>query len=98
MESSFMPKVGRVELSICKLEGFLVQIKYHDGANVRSDREGIPSWPYDRAARDSWTVSDWKQNRFAKTYPGFAVDVLDGDRNVAAGQMHLENVRDSYED
>jgi hypothetical protein len=93
-----MPKVGRVELSICKLEGFLVAIKYHDGANVRSDREGIPGWPYDRAARDSWTVAEWKQNRFAKTYPGFTVDVLDGDRNVAAGQMRLERLRDSYED
>jgi len=91
-------KVGRVELRIANVEGFLVKIRHLvGGADVRSDREGLPSWPYERAARDTWTVADWKRERFAPRYPGFEVDILDGDGNALPGQTKLETVRDSYE-
>jgi hypothetical protein len=93
-----MPKVGRVELRISQIEGFLVKIQHLDGRDVRSDRSGMPGWPYERAAKDAWSVSDWKRERFNTVYPGFDVDVLDGDRNVVAGQTRLESVRDSYLD
>ncbi len=93
-----MSKVGRVELRISQIEGFLVRIKHLGGADVRSDRSGLPAWPYERAAKDGWTVADWKQERFTATYPGFNVDVLDGDSNVAAGQMRLETLRDTYDE
>lgn len=91
-----MPKVGRVELRICQVEGFLVKIRHLDGANVRSDRSGLPTWPYERAAKDPWTVTDWKRERFAPTYPGFIADVVDADGNPVHGLTLLENVRDTY--
>jgi hypothetical protein len=93
-----MPKVGRVELRISQIEGFLVKIHHLDGRDVRSDRQGMPSWPYERAAKDSWTVADWRRERFNTVYPGFDVDVLDGDCVPAAGQTRLENLRESYDD
>ena len=89
-----MAKVGRAELRISQIEGFLVKIRHLDGADVRSDRTGMPTWPYERAAKDAWTVADWKRERFTPTYPGFNADVLDGDGSP--GQTRLESVRDSY--
>lgn len=91
-----MAKVGRVELRISQIEDFRVTIRHLGGADVRSDRAGLPAWPYERAAKDSWNVSDWRRERFAATYPGFIVEVLDGDGNVVPGQTKLETVRDSY--
>ena len=91
-----MPKVGRVELRVSQVEGFLVKLRYPDGGDVRSDRAGLPTWPYERAAKDSWTVADWKRERFTPTYPGFSVDVLDADENAVPGQTKLETVRDTY--
>jgi len=91
-----MAKVGRVELRINQIEGFLVRIKHLGGADVRSDRTGLPTWPYERAAKDAWTVADWRRERFTPTYPGFNVDVLDADGNPVSGQTRLENLRDTY--
>ncbi len=91
-----MPKVGRVELRISQIEGFRVAVQHLHGANVRSDRAGLPTWPYERAAKDSWTVADWKRERFAATYPGFNVEVLDADGDPVPGQTRLESVRDTY--
>jgi hypothetical protein len=93
-----MPKVGRVELRISQIEGFLVKIHHLDGRDVRSDRQGLPGWPYERAAKDAWTVADWRRERFNTVYPGFDVDVLDGDCNPVSGQTRLENLRESYDD
>ncbi|HEX3468065.1 MAG TPA: hypothetical protein VHT05_08325 [Candidatus Elarobacter sp.] len=93
-----MPKVGSIELKIARVESFQVRIRYPGGADVRADRQGLPSWPYERAARDAWTVADWRDGRFCNLYPGFDIDVLDGDGEVVtAGQTRLETVRDSYE-
>jgi hypothetical protein len=80
-----MAKVRRVELRISQVEGFLVKIQHLDGRNVRSDRQGMPTWPYERAAKDAWTVADWRRERFNTVYPGFDVE-------------RLESVRDSYDD
>jgi hypothetical protein len=90
-------RVGRVELRIANVEGFLVRIRHLHGADVRSDREGLPTWPYERAAKDTWSVADWKRERFAPRYPGFEVDVVDGDGEPVHGLTKLETVRDSYE-
>ena len=93
-----MAKVGSVELKIARIEGFRVRIRYLGGPDVRGDREGMPAYPYERASRDAWTVADWRRERFSQVYPGFDVDVLDGDDNVVnAGQTRLETVRDSYD-
>jgi hypothetical protein len=91
-----VPRVGTVELKISRVEGFRVTIRHPGGADVRADRQGLPQWPYERAARDAWTVANWRRDRFVATYPGFTVDVHDGDV-VTAGNTLLENVRDTYD-
>ena len=66
---------------------------------MRFDRTGLPTWPYERAARDGWSVANWIRERFTPTYPRFAVEVLDGDGNaVRAGQTRLKSVRATYAD
>ena len=75
-----------------------MRIRHLHGANVRSDRTGMPTWPYERAAKDSWTIADWKRERFTPTYPGFNVEVLDADETPLPGQTRLESVRDTYVD
>jgi hypothetical protein len=57
----------------------------------------MPPYPYERAAKDSWTVQQWKRERFLRIYPGFQVDVLSGRRSSARGQTRLETLRDGYE-
>jgi hypothetical protein len=91
-------KIGTLEMKIARVEGFQVRVLW-DNRNVRSDREGMPPWPYEIAARDAWTVARWKQDRFVSCYPGFDVEVLDGDGNVVEhGRTLLETVRDTYND
>jgi hypothetical protein len=91
-------KIGTLEMKIARVEGFQVRVFYADGRNVRSDREGMPSWPWEKAARDNWSVARWKQERFKSLYPGFEVKVLNGDGEaVEFGQTLLETVRDSYD-
>ncbi len=90
-------KIGTLEMKIARVEGFQVRVRI-DGRDVRSDREGMPTWPYEKAARDGWSVARWKQERFVSLYPGFGVEVLDGDGNVIEfGQTLLETVRESYD-
>lgn len=94
-----MAKVGSIELKIGRIEHFRVRIRYLNGPDVRGDRAGMPTWPYERAARDAWTVADWRERRFCNVYPGFDVDVLDGDGNVVgAGQTLLQTVRETYDE
>ena len=91
-----MPKVKNVEKKIWDIEGFDVVIK-HNGKDVRGDATGLPQYgPYEKMARNDMTVSEWKTNRFFKSYPGYEVDVLDGNGNVAVGHTKLFTVRDSY--
>ncbi len=93
-----MTTVGRVERRIYRVEGFRAEVQHLDGRNVRSDREGMPAWPFERGAKDSWTVADWRRERFNAVYPGFDVDVLDGGRNPVPGHTRLKTVRDTYDD
>lgn len=93
-----VPSVGSVERKIKRVEGFKVRIKYLDGTDVRSDRNEMPPYPYRVAARDLWTVEDWKRERFRQTYPGFNVDVLRRSRESARGNSRLETVRADYAD
>ena len=93
-----MAKVKNVEKRIWDTEGFAVIIKYN-GRDVRGDFAGMPQYPpYERMAKNDMTVSDWKEKRFYPAYPGYYVDVLDGDGGVCQGNMKLASVRDSYSD
>ena len=91
-----MLTVGRVETRIYYVEGFRVAIEHLDGRNARSDRGGLPWYPYKRQARGSMSVAAWRQGRFQPKYPGFGVQVLDGHGRAAHGGTLLGTVRDSY--
>lgn len=91
-------RIGTLEIKIARVEGFAVRIRTLDGRDIRSDREGMPPWPYEKGARDRWSVARWKRERFISLYPGFVVEVLGGDgRVVEFGQTLLETVRESYD-
>jgi hypothetical protein len=47
-------RIGTLEMKIARVEGFQVRVRTSDGRDIRSDREGMPSWPYEKAARDRW--------------------------------------------
>lgn len=80
------------------LEGFDVQVIDKNGAVVDPTQNGFAKFDYDRRARGSITVNDWKANRFAKTYSGYDCRVLNADGTEAHGNTKLENVRSSYEE
>ena len=53
-------KIGTLEMKIARVEGFQVRVQTPDGRDVRSDREGMPPWTWEKAARDNWSVARWK--------------------------------------
>jgi hypothetical protein len=91
-----MVKVKSVEKRIWDTEGFAVVIKWN-GKDVRSDYKGLPQYPaYERMAKNDMTVTEWKDKRFYPTYPGYDIDVLDGNGIECQGNTKLGSVRDSY--
>ena len=91
-----MTSVGRVERAIRRVEGFDVKIKHLHGADVRSDRTRMPPWLLQVAAKDAWSVADWRERRFTPRYPGFEVDILDARHHPVPGQTRLGSVREAY--
>jgi hypothetical protein len=91
-----MPLAKNVENKIWDVEQFAVVIKHADGRDMRGDRTGIPMYPYDRMAKNSMTVSTWKDQRFHPNYIGLEVEVLDGGGQPVGGNTLLSSVRDSY--
>jgi hypothetical protein len=79
-----------------ELEGFDIRFRHHHGSDVRSDKTGIPAYPFQFAAEGAITVAAWKEQRFKKVYPEFKVQILDADGNECDGEMLLSNVRKSY--
>ena len=93
-----MPRVMMVEKQAWDVEGFAIRILHLDGRDVRGDRTGLPSYPFQSPAKNDLSVEQWKEQRFRQTYPGFRVEVLDCDGNSAHGNARLGTVRDSYYD
>lgn len=54
-------------------------------------------YPFDKKAKGTQTINDWKKKRFERKYPGLSCHVLNGDGTKAAPQTKLETVRASYE-
>lgn len=94
-----MAKIKNIEKRIWDIEGFDVRILTSDGRDVRSDLTGVPHYyDYERAAKNDITVETWRTTRFKVAYPGFDVDVLDGNGESVQGNTKLGTVRDSYYD
>lgn len=90
-----MPKVSVVEHYIYSIEKFRVQIMLSE-KDVRGDKILPKQYEADRALKNSATVSDWKQLRFYKQFPGYDVNVLYADGSVARGNTTLGTIRESY--
>jgi len=92
-----MPTVKQVERQIFRREGFRVQFRYKQSRkDVRGNLGGIPRYPYTNMARNKWSVSRWRDQRFNQCYPGFDVAVLKSDGHVAHGRTLLATARDTY--
>ena len=91
-----MVRVDYLERQIREVEGFDVAIIWPDGENIRGDYEGARTYRYTRAARDSWTVAEWKRERFHHLNPHFDVDILDNDGDPVSGRYTLGTVREDY--
>lgn len=96
-----MPTVAFTESKIAAIERFAVRLRFagpgrSKGRDIRSDRTNVPSYPYRRAASSSITVAAWIQARFEPTFPGYAVDVLDGTGRAVSGRTQLSTVRATY--
>jgi hypothetical protein len=88
-----------VERRIAEIEGFKVRVRHsHGGRDVRSDKANVKQYPYKRALKHSKNVKAWREGRFANTYPGYSVEVLDAEGHVAHGGTLLVTVRDGYLD
>jgi type I restriction enzyme M protein len=85
-----------VSNEILEVEGFEVAFVSQDGTDVAQRR--VSEYPYQRAARSSWTVARWREQRFSPNYPDFDVEVLDASDEVVHGKTLLSTVRASYDD
>jgi hypothetical protein len=96
-----VPKLEFTEKKISVIEGFAVKFRHAapgnaKGRDVRSDKRNLPSYPYQRKAAGTQTVAAWIESRFSKRYPGYKVEVLDGDGRKVHGKTLLSTVRDTY--
>lgn len=79
------------------VEGFAVRFRHgRDHRDVRSDKRHVKQYPYKRALKHSKNVKEWREGRFASTYPGYEVDIMNAKGSVAHGRTLLGTVRDSY--
>jgi hypothetical protein len=92
-----MATIRQVERRILDIEGFKVRIRHgRDLRDVRSDKSNVKQYGFRRALKHSKSVKEWRDGRFALSYPGFVVDVLNAGGEVAHGGTLLGTVRDSY--
>ncbi len=91
-----MRSANSISDDIYNVEGFPVIFLDADGADASSKR--VVDYPYQRAARGTWSVTQWKQDRFAAAYPEFNVEVIDPDGNVVHGRTLLDNIRQRFID
>jgi hypothetical protein len=93
-----MSTIGNVERKIRRVEHFEVRFLYLNGADVRSDKEGLPQYPFEVAAAADFTVAAWKRGRFLPAFPGYDVKVLAAGGIPVQGNTRMASIRDSYRD
>lgn len=88
-----MATIKQVEKAIRECEGFEVSITPKTaGARPRN-----PEYEYERAARNTFTVEDWKRARFEQQYPDCNIRVLRCDGRLATPRTTLAKLRAEYE-
>ena len=97
MEKSMTTLATRMR-ELADLEDFDVQVLRSDGTVVDASTNGFPRYDYDRRAKGTMTVADWKTARFNTAYPGYSCKVLNGDGTEARGNTMLATVRETYEE
>jgi hypothetical protein len=80
------------------LEDFDIEVLDQNGEAVDPKTNGFAKYDFDRRAKGSMTVSDWKEKRFGTTYGGYTCRVLNSDGTEAHGNTKLESVRSTYEE
>jgi type I restriction enzyme M protein len=90
-----MKSPSKVARAIGRIEGFEVRFVCRDGSDPDDWR--VDDYDYQRAARHTWRVTEWRQNRFKVLYPDFEVEVLDGAGSPVHGRTLISTVRASYE-
>jgi hypothetical protein len=92
-----VPNIERVAAEIEKFEGFAVRIR--PASKVQAPKTNLRSYArnYERIARGSFSVTDWRRRRFDGAYPEYDVEVLFGDGRPANPRTLLLKVRASYD-
>lgn len=90
-----MPKLSFVEKRIFEIEGVHVDFIGQDNKNVRADKQISRQYEAERATRNSFSVSDFKE-KLKRQFPGYNFKILKADGTVASGQTKLSIVRDTY--
>lgn len=88
-------RINEIEETEC----FRIVLKNPDGSSVSNDAPGFPSYEkFKNKLKDSATVQEWKDKRFAQVFAGHGVtcDVLYQDGTEAVGQTKLSTVRNTY--
>ena len=91
-----MRSTKAVRKSIAEVEGFDVRFVGAD-PDEDVDARRVDDYPFERAARGSWTVAEWKRKRFDAAYPEYFSEVLDPMGGVVHGKTLLENLRLRYQ-
>ena len=89
-----MPTSGTVATMISRVEGF--DVSFVDDAGEIVDDARLAPYPYNRAARNSWTVTQWRQKRIETAYPDQWLVAWRPDGEEAHGNTRLETLRRSY--
>jgi Uma2 family endonuclease len=88
-----MLNTSRIARDIEATEGFAVRIR----VKTARTKPSYQRYVYQRIARNSFTVADWRRRRFEALYPDLAVDVLLGDGRTASPRSALSKIRASYD-
>ncbi|MCY3586507.1 MAG: class I SAM-dependent DNA methyltransferase [Acidimicrobiaceae bacterium] len=89
-----MPASGEVAKTISQIEGFEVSF-VDDNGNVVDDAE-IASYRYQRAAKKTWTLAQWRETRIEEEYPDLWLVAWRPDGKEAHGRTLLETLRHSH--
>jgi hypothetical protein len=92
-----MPNIERLQAEIAEFEGFAVKIRpAKDGASPTKSNLKSYANNFQRIARKSFSVEDWKRRRFRDTYPGYEVDVLLKNGTIAPTKAKISKIRNTY--